>query len=154
MLQVRLTRPLSNTEQQEAEYLLGELSYLPLAVVQAAACMNASGVTVQQYRSRLDEHKDLAIEHSGDWYEDKLRGSGVKDPIAATLFLSVDQISRDNAFAADCLFLAACVDRKDVSLDLLEATSTQTREDAVKVLDKYGSSPGGLLSLHSIRYGA
>jgi tetratricopeptide (TPR) repeat protein len=137
MLQVRLERPLANTEQQEAEHLLRELSYLPLAVMQAAACINASGMTMQEYRLRLNEHKELAVEHSGNSSKDRLRDSGAKVPIAATLALSIDEISRDNAFAADCLFIAACVDRKDISLDILEAVSTQAREDAIRVLDKY-----------------
>ncbi|CAI9635551.1 unnamed protein product [Alternaria burnsii] len=137
MLQVRLERPLANTEQQEAEHLLRELSYLPLAVMQAAACMKASSMTAQEYRSRLDDHKELATEHNGNSSEDRLHDCGVKDPVAAALFLSIDQISRDNAFAADCLFLAACVDRKDISLDLLEAASMKEREDAIRILDKY-----------------
>jgi hypothetical protein len=46
MLQARLERPLANTEQQEAEHLLRELSFLPLAVMQVAACMKASGQSV------------------------------------------------------------------------------------------------------------
>ncbi|KAF1346399.1 HET-domain-containing protein [Lizonia empirigonia] len=137
MLQVRLARPLANTEQQEAEHLLRALSYLPLAVMQAAACIKASGMTVQEYRSRMDDHKELAIEHSGDLSEGKLQGVGVKDPVAATLFLSTYEIRLDNALAADYLFLAACVERKDISLDLLEAASPQAREDAIRVLDKY-----------------
>jgi hypothetical protein len=66
MLQVRLERPITNTKQQEAEHLLKELSYLPLAVLQAAACIKASGITVQEYRSRLDEHKGLITELSGN----------------------------------------------------------------------------------------
>ncbi|CAN9176515.1 unnamed protein product [Alternaria alternata] len=137
MLQVRLARPLADTEQQEAKHLLRELSCLPLVVVQVAACMKAVNITVQEYRSRLDHHKGLAIDHSGDSSEGRVQDSGVKDPISATLFLSLNQISRDNEFAADCLFLAACVDRKDILLDLVDATSAQTREDAIKVLDKY-----------------
>ncbi|KAF1960429.1 HET-domain-containing protein [Byssothecium circinans] len=137
MLQVRLARPLANTEQQEAKHLLRALSYLPLAVMQAAACIKASGMTVQEYRLQLDEHRELGIEHSGDSSEGRIQDSGVKDPVAAALFLSIDYISRDNAFAADCLFLAACVDRKDISLDLLEAASMQAREDAIRMLDKY-----------------
>ena len=99
--------------------------------------MNASGMTVQEYRSRLDDHKELPIEHSGDSPGGRLHACGVKDPVAATLSLSIDRISRDSAFAADCLFLAACVDRKDISLDLVEASSTQAREDAIRMLDKY-----------------
>jgi hypothetical protein len=47
MLQNRLKTPLLNAEQQEALHLLEELLYLPLAVAQAAACMNASSMTVQ-----------------------------------------------------------------------------------------------------------
>ncbi|KAF5845127.1 hypothetical protein GGP41_001220 [Bipolaris sorokiniana] len=135
MLQVRLERPLANTEQQEAEHVLRELSYLPLAVMQAAACMKAIGMTVQEYRARLDEHKELAIEQGGDSSSGRLQDSGVKDPVAAALFLSIYEISRDNALAADYLFLAACLDRKDISLDLLEAASVQAREDAIRVLD-------------------
>ncbi|KAF1836479.1 kinesin light chain [Decorospora gaudefroyi] len=136
MLQVRLTKLLANTKQQEVEHLLKELSYLPLAVIQAAACIKASGITVQEYRSRLDDHKELAIEHSDDSSEDRLQDSGVRDPVAATLSLSINQISNNNKLAAGYLCIAACVDRKDISLDLLEATS-QAREDAIRVLDKY-----------------
>jgi tetratricopeptide (TPR) repeat protein len=137
MLQVRLERPLANTEQQEAEHLLTALSYLPLAVMQAAACIEASGMTVQEYRSRLDEHTKLNTKHSGDWSENRLQGVSVKDPVAAALFLSIDQISDGNASAAGYLFLAVCVDQKDISLDLLEAASTEAKEDAIRVLDKY-----------------
>ncbi|RYN82566.1 hypothetical protein AA0119_g13410 [Alternaria tenuissima] len=137
MLQVRLERPLANTEQQEAEHLLKELSYLPLAVMQAAACMKASGMTVREYRLQLDRHKESGIEHSGDSSESRIQDSGVKDPVAAALFISIDEISRNNAFAADYLFLAACIDRKDISLDLLEAASMQARQDAITMLDRY-----------------
>ncbi|KAI0604435.1 kinesin light chain 1 [Pyrenophora tritici-repentis] len=137
MLQTRLARPLANTEQQEAKYLLRKLLYLPLAIAQAAACMNTSGMTVQKYRTQLDEHEELALEYSGDSSEGMLSGPGVADPAAATLFFSMSHVRHDNALAADYLFLAACVDRKDISLELLEAASPQAREDAIKVLDKY-----------------
>lgn len=45
-LQSRLIRPLLDAEQPGAIRLLRELSHLPLAVSQAAACMNASNITV------------------------------------------------------------------------------------------------------------
>ena len=137
MLQVCLARSFANTEQQEAEHLLRELSCLPLAVIQPAACMRASRMTVQEYRSRLDKHKEIAMENSGNSSEGILRDFGVKDCVATALFLSIDQISHDHAFAVDCLFLAACVDQKDISLDLLETASIQAREDAIRLLDKY-----------------
>ncbi|KAF2632230.1 HET-domain-containing protein [Macroventuria anomochaeta] len=137
MLQNRLTTPLSYTEQQEAMRLLKELSYLPLAVVQAAACMNASSMTVQQYQAQLDEHKEAALNYSDKSSSGKLRESGVSNTVAATLSLSLSQIRYSNAVAADYLFLVACVDRKDISLNLLEAASPRAREDAIKALDRY-----------------
>jgi tetratricopeptide (TPR) repeat protein len=137
MLQNHLARPLSNTEQQEADYLLQELSYLPLAITQAAACMKTSGMTLQEYRSRLDEHTDVAPANSGTSSKSQPQSSGVRDSVATTLSLSIDQIKVDNSFAADCLFFAACLNQKDISLDLLGAPSPQVRGDAVRLLDKY-----------------
>jgi tetratricopeptide (TPR) repeat protein len=137
MFQNHLTMPLSDAEQHEARDLLRELSYLPIAVVQAAACMNASSMTVQEYRAQLNEHKELALRYSSDPSEDKEQNSGVTDPVATTLSVSMDQITRSDASAADYLYLAACVDRKDISVDLLDAASPQRREDAIKILNKY-----------------
>jgi tetratricopeptide (TPR) repeat protein len=137
MLQNRLTTPLLSSEQQEAMRLLKELSYLPLAIAQAAACMNASDTTVQQYQAQLVEHKEAALKYSDDPFEGEVRESGLRNPVAATLSLSVSQVRSSNAAAAEYLCLAACVDRKDILLVLLEAASPQAREDAIKVLDRY-----------------
>jgi tetratricopeptide (TPR) repeat protein len=137
MLESRLTTPLSNAEQPGAMRLLRELSHLPLAVAQAAACMNASNMTVQQYQAQLHEHNQAALEHSNSLHEGEQGESSLRKAVAATLSLSISQVRQSNAVAADYLFVAACVDRKDISLDLLEAASLQAREDAVRLLDKY-----------------
>jgi hypothetical protein len=137
MLYNYLSTPTSQSKQQEAKLLLQELSYLPLAIVQAAAYMNAGSITLQDYRSALDRPKELALKHSSDAPVDALQGSNAKSPVAATLGLSLDEIRRSNALATEYLFLAACVDRKDIPLDLLDASTTRAREDAVKVLSRY-----------------
>ncbi|OSS52724.1 hypothetical protein B5807_02787 [Epicoccum nigrum] len=137
MLQNRLTRPLSNAEQQGAIHLLRELSHLPLAVSQAAACMNAGKMTVQQYQARLDEHRGAALEKGDDLSDGEQRDLGLRKAVAATLSLSIGKVRQSNAVAAEYLWFAACVDRTDISLDLLVAASPQAREDAIKVLDRY-----------------
>jgi hypothetical protein len=137
MLQTRLTIPLSNAEQQEAMHLSEELLYLPLAIAQAAAHINASGMTVQQYRAQLDKHKEASLKYSDDFAEGEQQESSLRNTVAATLSLSMSQVHQNNAVAVDYLFVAACVDRKDISLDLLDAASPRAREDAVKVLNKY-----------------
>jgi hypothetical protein len=63
-LQNHMTLPLSNAEQQEAMHLLEELLYLPLAIAQAVAHMNASSMTVQQHQAQLDQHKEAALKYS------------------------------------------------------------------------------------------
>lgn len=135
MLQNRLSRPLSNTAQQQAVHLLRDILCLPLTIVQAAAYIKVSNATVQQYRAQLAEHKEAISSDEPSGRE--LRESDVTDAVAATLSLSMSQIRKSNATAADYLLLAACVDRKDIPLDLLEAASLQAREDAIRVLDRY-----------------
>ncbi|KAH7390643.1 hypothetical protein BKA66DRAFT_568583 [Pyrenochaeta sp. MPI-SDFR-AT-0127] len=120
-------------EQDETKLLLQELSYLPLAIVQAAAYINTRNITLQTYRALLLEQKDDASELP----EDKLQGYGTRDPVATTLLLSIDQIRRNNSLAANYLFLAACIDRKDIPFELLEASSPFERDNAIKVLTSY-----------------
>jgi GTPase SAR1 family protein len=137
MFQNHLMSPLLDAEEHDAKDLLRVLSYLPIAIVQAAACINASSMTVQEYRAQLDKHKGLALGYSSDFSGDNVQSSSVANPVATTLFVSMNQITHSNASAADYLSLAACVHRKDILVDLLEAASPRTREDAIKVLDRY-----------------
>jgi tetratricopeptide (TPR) repeat protein len=158
MLQNCLSRPLLNTEQHALNVLLRELLYLPIAVVQAAACMDVSSLTVQEYQAQLHKHREVALESSSDLPQEKLLGSSMEDPVATTLFVSINQVHRTNAVAADYLFFAACVEQRDISLDLLDAVSVPVRENAIKVLDRYvliTSQPAdSALDLHHLVHGA
>ncbi|KAI1672676.1 TPR-12 multi-domain protein [Pyrenophora tritici-repentis] len=89
----------------------------------------SAGSRLQDELEGANEHRGLGIEHSGDLSKGRIQDSSVKDPVAAALFLSIDYNSRDNAFAADYLFLAAYVDRKNISLDLLGAASIPAVDD-------------------------
>jgi hypothetical protein len=158
MLENHLNTPIPESEQQEAKLLLQELSHLPLSIVQAAAYINTRDMTLQEYRLQLGWQKEQALEHSSELSKDKLQGQGTKDPVATTLFVSLDQIRRNNPLAADYLFLAACIDRKDIPLDLLEASSPREREDAVKTLTRYAlvtrRPAKSALDLHRLVHGA
>jgi hypothetical protein len=138
MFEKYLDTPLSKSKQQEAKLLLQELFYLPLAIVQAAACINNTGLKVPQYRSQLGGQMRRAFKHSDEVAEDKLRGYNEKNPITTTLFISIKMIQEKDplSLAVDCLFLAACVDSKDVPLDLVQAYSPRI-DTAVQVLSKY-----------------
>lgn len=137
MLENYLNTPVSRSEQQEAKLLLQELSYLPLAVVQAAAYINTRKITLQMYRSQLVRQKEAALKHSSELSLDKVQEYDTKGPVATTLLISMDQICGSYSLAADYLFLTACVDRKDIPLDLLVASLPHERDDAIKVLSSY-----------------
>ncbi|EMD85982.1 hypothetical protein COCHEDRAFT_1187060 [Bipolaris maydis C5] len=137
MLQSRLTTPLSDAEQPGAMSLLGELSHLPLAVSQAAACMNASNMTVQQYQARLHEHDQAALKHSSNLHKGEQGESSLQKAVAATLSLSIGQIQQSNTIAVEQLYFAACVERKDILLDLFKTASPQACVDAITTLDRY-----------------
>ncbi|KAJ8105580.1 hypothetical protein OPT61_g10088 [Boeremia exigua] len=136
MLQNRLKTPLSTIEQQEAMHLLRRLLYLPLAVVHAAVCMNASGMTLQQYQTQLDEHR-ATLKDSEDPSEDELRESELRNTVAATVSLSISKVGLSNAVAERCLCIAVCLDWRDIPFDLLTARHPHVREDAIRLLDEY-----------------
>jgi tetratricopeptide (TPR) repeat protein len=137
MLENYLNNPVPESDYHEAKHLLQELSYLPLAIVQAAAYINTRDMTLRDYRSQLEVRMGQAPKRSNESSENKLQEHSTQNPVAITLYLSVDQLYKDNKLAADCLFLAACLDRKDIPLDLFEASSLKDREDAVKLLGRY-----------------
>ncbi|KAF2993734.1 hypothetical protein E8E13_000107 [Curvularia kusanoi] len=153
MLQNCLSMSIPQHEHQDAMALLEELSYLPMAITQASACMNAVGMTVQQYREQLAEHLKAAHRDNGG-------SSQGRNPVAATTSLSLCRMRCSNALAEKLLFFAACVYPKDIPLNFLEAalgaastrqtleaasarqtleaaSARQTLEAGLEVLDKY-----------------
>ncbi|PSN64154.1 HET-domain-containing protein [Corynespora cassiicola Philippines] len=137
MLENYLNTPVLRGELQEATLLLQELSYLPLAIVQAAAYINTRNITLRNYRLQLLKQTEEALERNNEVSEGRLQEYSTKGPVAITLLISMDHIRCENPLAADYLLLAACLDRKDIPLDLLEASSPREREDAIKILNSY-----------------
>jgi hypothetical protein len=138
MLEKYLNDPALTNEQHEEKLLLKELSYLPLAIVQAAAYINVNKKTIKDYLSLLAEQKtkeviELCVEGS----EDTLRHGRTHNPVATTWLISLEQIRRDDPSAADHLFFLACIDRKDIPQDLLPLVSTRKTKDAVGTLGNY-----------------
>jgi tetratricopeptide (TPR) repeat protein len=137
MLESHLQIRVSGSEQQEAQLLLHELSYLPLAIVQATAYINIRGITLKQYRSLTARQKEAAPWHDSESPGNRPQEHDIVGPVATTLLIALDQLHGDSKLAIDYLFLAACVDRKDIPLDLLPASSPRERDETVKVLGKY-----------------
>ncbi|CAI6226601.1 unnamed protein product [Periconia digitata] len=137
MLEQYLNTPMAKTEKLEAKRLLKNLSHLPLAIVQAAAFINTRNITLHDYQSQLAKQQQRTLKFSSAVPEDTLQQYDIESPVAMTLHLSINQIRRESPLAARYLFLAACVNRKDILLDFLEAPSSREREDAIRIINSY-----------------
>ena len=114
--------------------LLEQLSYLPLAIVQAAAYVKLSNITLKTYRARLIRKGNEPLDLDRGL---ELREHQTQNPVTMTLSTFLDQIRRNHSSVAEYLFLIACVYRKDIPLGLLGQASPLEREDAIRILNNY-----------------
>jgi len=115
-----------------AENLLEELTYLPLAIVQAAAYINENGITIQDYQSLLADQEEEVIDLLSEEFSDEWRYTSVKNPVATTWLISFEQLQQRDSAAADYLAFMACIEPKDIPLSLLP--EGRTRNERIKAI--------------------
>ncbi|KAL9080970.1 MAG: hypothetical protein Q9157_000380 [Trypethelium eluteriae] len=137
LLQKSVVNPGLHVE-QHAKALVRELTYLPLAIVQAVAYINENSMALADYLSLLREQEEAVIELLSEAFEDDWRYPWMKNPVATTWLISFEQIRRRDALAADYLSFIACIDRKDIPQSLLPAGSSRRQElEAIGTLRAY-----------------
>ena len=94
--------------------LLNELTYLPLAIAQAAAYLNTNEISVSEYLRLLrnTEH-DMVSLLSREFY-DGARYRGSKNAVATTWLVSFNQILKRDLVAAELLSFMSCVESKAI----------------------------------------
>jgi tetratricopeptide (TPR) repeat protein len=97
--------------------LLSILTYLPLAIVQAAAFINNNETSISDYVS-LFEHAGAEIELFSEQFEDLSRYREMDSTIAKTWHISFDQIRKQDPLAAEYLSFIACIDRINIPQSL------------------------------------
>jgi len=135
--------------------LLQKLTYLPLAVVQAAAYINENQITLSEYAALLEDTEQNIIDILSEEFEDEGRYSYVRNPVATTWFISFKQIQRHDPLAAEYLSFMSCIDAKDIPQSLLPpAESTKKAFDAIGTLSAYSfvtrHQGSELLDLHRL----
>ncbi|KFY31849.1 hypothetical protein V493_00740, partial [Pseudogymnoascus sp. VKM F-4281 (FW-2241)] len=118
--------------------LLNELSYLPLAIVQASAYINENRIPFSDYLSLLADQQEDVIDLLSEEFEDDGRYQDVKNPVATTWLISFEQIRQRDPLAAEYLSFMACIDSKDIPQSLLPRGQSRKKEiDAIGTLDAY-----------------
>ncbi|KAH8598604.1 P-loop containing nucleoside triphosphate hydrolase protein, partial [Bisporella sp. PMI_857] len=138
LLQKCLMNPDLVNNRTDTMALLKELTYLPLAIVQAAAYINENGIAFVDYLSLLADQEEAVIELLSEDFEDDGRYVNVKNPVATTWLISFEQIRHRDPLAVDYLSFMACIDPKDIPRSLLPAGASRKKEiDAIGTLEAY-----------------
>jgi tetratricopeptide (TPR) repeat protein len=139
LLQNYLTdKNLISSSLQEAKSLLGKLTHLPLAIVQAASYINKNGISLADYLSLLAEQEEDVVDLLSEQFRDNWRYRNIKNPVAVTWLVSFKQIQQRDPLAADYLSFIACVEPKDIPQSLLPPGPSRKKEmDALGTLSAY-----------------
>jgi len=135
--------------------LLEQLTFLPLAVTQAAAYMNENGVGVSDYLLLLEEQEADVVELLSEDFGDDGRYKDTQNPVAMTWLISFHQIQKLDKLASDYLSCMACVDPRNIPESFLpRPTSKKKMIDALGLLSAYSFiaiQPGnGFITLHRL----
>ena len=144
-------------QRHDAISLVAELTYLPLAIVQAAAYISQTGITLSDYLSLLSGQEEEAVELLSQDFEDNTRYRNVKNPVVTTWLISFEQIQRCDSLAVEYLSFMACIEPKNIPQSLLPPATTRKKLfDAIGVLNAYSfvtrtsTSTDSVLKLHHL----
>jgi tetratricopeptide (TPR) repeat protein len=123
---------------QDTLKLLEQLTFLPLAIVQAAAYINENRISLLHYLSLLGEQEQVVVDLLSKDFEDEGRYKGGKNPVATTWLISFEQIRQLKPLAAEYLSFMSCVDPKNIPQSLLPPGLSRVEEtDAIGTLSAY-----------------
>ncbi|KAI1405223.1 hypothetical protein F4819DRAFT_7066 [Hypoxylon fuscum] len=120
------------------EELLQELTYLPLAIAQAAAYINRNQISVEKYLGLLQGTEQNMVGLLSREFHDGTRYPGSQNAIATTWLVSFEQIQKSDSTAADLLSFVSCIEPKAIPQSLLpNQGSDEEMENAIGTLCGY-----------------
>ncbi|KAI1170819.1 hypothetical protein F4777DRAFT_567873 [Nemania sp. FL0916] len=122
--------------------LLEELTYLPLAITQAAAYLNQNlqhhHSPIKRYLELLRGTEDDLVHLMSAGFHDKTRYQDGQNAVATTWLVSFDQIRTNHRDAADLLSFISCIEPKAIPRSLLpKLESDGAMESALGILSGY-----------------
>ncbi|KAG8162876.1 hypothetical protein KVR01_007354 [Diaporthe batatas] len=133
-----IRKELVDSQQAETKAILAWLTHLPLAIAQAAAYINETGIAISDYLSLVSCQEETVIELLTEEFEDDARYSDSKNPVATTWLISFQMIQQRNPLAADYMYFMACIDHKDIPKLLLPPGASPKKEvDAIGTLSAF-----------------
>ncbi|KAF5699101.1 hypothetical protein FMUND_14909, partial [Fusarium mundagurra] len=150
-----MIQEVSSSDEQVMNHLLTLLTYLPLAITQAAAYLNENEISLMEYLQLFENTDRDRIELLSAEFQDDTRYEQSQDPVATTWFISFNQIRKADELASRILMFLAYVEPKAVPQSMLpEGESQQQLTRAIgtlcgyRFLDRRGSSK--MFDMHSL----
>ncbi|KAL2836120.1 hypothetical protein BJX68DRAFT_273615 [Aspergillus pseudodeflectus] len=128
-------------DRNQAALLLKQLTYLPLAIVQAASYINENCLSgLSDYLSLLSTKEEEVINLLSEEFEDDWRPYNTTNPVAATWLISFERVQRTNRLATDILSFMACIEPTEIPESLLPLPQGESRKalvESIGVLEGY-----------------
>ncbi|KAK7928433.1 hypothetical protein PG985_005431 [Apiospora marii] len=137
LMKKSLIRKQANDEAITAE-LLRELTYLPLAITQAAAYLNRNRLSIKRYLELLHGTEQNLVELMSKEFRDNTRYRESRNAVATTWLVSFNQIQVSDSTAAELLSFISCIEPKSIPRSLLSVSSSEVKTtDAIGTLLGY-----------------
>ncbi|KAL8376638.1 hypothetical protein RB595_007648 [Gaeumannomyces hyphopodioides] len=124
-------------DEGESTKLLKELTYLPLAITQAAAYLNTIQVSIAEYLKLLRGTDQDAASLMSREFHDKTRHKGSRNAVATTWLVSFDQIRKSNRAAADLLSFLSCIEPKAIPQSILPRLEVEEQTHSLALAYQY-----------------
>ncbi|KAL9572181.1 hypothetical protein ACKAV7_003669 [Fusarium commune] len=117
--------------------LLTYLTFLPLAITQAAAYLNQTRAPIRTYLGLLRNAEDNGITVLSREFRDNTRYRGSQNAIGTTWIVSFRQIQKSNQLAVDLLSFMSCIEPKAIPQSILPDAEAHELEWAIGTLCSY-----------------
>jgi nucleoside phosphorylase/tetratricopeptide (TPR) repeat protein len=151
-----LIRKILVGDQQRVTDLLTHLTYLPLAISQAAAYLNQTGAPIQAYLRLLQGAEKDVSGVLGREFRDNTRYRDARNAVGTTWLVSFDQIERSDQKKAvvNLLMFLSCIEPKAIPQSMLPTSGSEELEWAVGTLCGYSflvrREDGQTFDMHSL----
>ncbi|KAK4867695.1 hypothetical protein LT330_001205 [Penicillium expansum] len=139
LLSKRLSTPALLDDKDATILLLEQLTFLPLAIVQAASYINENSLAaLSDYLLLLSEQESDVIDLLSEEFHDDWRTRDTKNPVATTWLISFERIQSTSSLAAEILSFMACIEPIGIPKSLLpQVLSKRKWMEAIGVLKAY-----------------
>ncbi|CAH0005086.1 unnamed protein product [Clonostachys byssicola] len=134
--------------------LLQALTYLPLAITQAAAYINKNSASIAQYLDLLSQADENMVELLSSEFRDETRHPESANAVVASWLVSFNQISETDPIATRLLLFLAWIEPKAIPKSIFPEESEIELYRAIGILLGYGflsqRKEEGIYDMHSL----